>query len=268
MTRRPLIGIPAQTQEAIPNQLPRAWIMGQRYVLVLASVGALPWPVPLLEGDTETLRGIYEQLDGVFLTGGVDIDPVSYGEARHERCGQSDPARDWTELTFVRWAMEDRKPVLAVCRGIQSINVAAGGSLYQDLSAQRPDAIKHDYFPSADGYSRNLLVHGVRIAEESRLGNILGVREVEVNSMHHQGVKDLAPGLRASAFAPDCLIEGIEATDDHFLIGVQWHPEELADTDSGMRRLFTAFVAAAREFSESRPAVRSKRSTTPTSTRA
>src|SRR6266571_3478110 len=123
--------------------------MSQRYVQVLAAAGAVPWVIPLLQGDEATLRAIYERLDGLFLPGGVDVDPSAYGEPRGPLCGRTDPARDWTELLFLRCALADRKPVLAVCRGAQLVNVAVGGSLYQDVAAQHPAAIKHDHFPLA-----------------------------------------------------------------------------------------------------------------------
>jgi len=125
--RPPIIGITTQTLEAVPDQLPRCWIMSQRYVQVLTAAGAVPWVIPLLQGDEATLRAIYERLDGLFLPGGVDIDPAAYDEPRTELCGRTDPARDWTELLFTRWALSDRKPVLAVCRGAQLLNVAVGG---------------------------------------------------------------------------------------------------------------------------------------------
>jgi putative glutamine amidotransferase len=243
--RRPVIGIATQTQQAIPGQAPLAWVMGQRYVHVLAAAGAVPWLVPLLPGDEATLRCIYERLDGVFLTGGVDVDPAHYGEAREPLCGLTDPARDATELRLVRWAIADHKPVLGVCRGMQLLNVAAGGALYQDVAAQHPGAIKHDYFPSAGDYTRDYLVHEVAVLPESRLGRILGTGVVQVNSMHHQGVKALAPGLVSSARAPDGLVEGLEGANGRFLVGVQWHPEELAEKDEAMARLFREFIAAA-----------------------
>jgi putative glutamine amidotransferase len=207
----------------------------------------VPWIVPLVHEDAETLRALYEQLDGVFLPGGVDIDPQTYKEERHPFCGRTDPARDWTELMLTHWAMEDRKPLLAVCRGAQLINVAAGGTLYQDLSAQLAHAIKHDYFPTQDRYSRDMRAHDVRLAEGSRLARVLGRSHLVVNSMHHQGIKELAPGLIATAFAPDGLVEGVEATDGHFMLGVQWHPEDLVDCEPCMRLLFDAFIAAARD---------------------
>jgi putative glutamine amidotransferase len=128
---------------------------------------------------------------------------------------------------------------------MQVINVAAGGSLYQDVTAQHPKAIKHDYFPTG-GYTRDYISHSVRIVPGSRLGAVLGAEEVPVNSMHHQGVKRLAEGLVPTAYAPDGLIEGLEGGNGHFLVGVQWHPEELVGTSSGMRRLFAAFLETAR----------------------
>jgi putative glutamine amidotransferase len=240
----PIIGITTQTLEAIPDQLPRCWIMSQRYVQVLTASGAIPWVVPLLEGNEATLRQIYERLDGLFLPGGVDVDPVTYGESRSELCGRIDAARDWTELLLARWALADRKAVLAVCRGAQLINVAVGGSLYQDVGAQHPDAIKHDHFP-IKGRRRDELAHEVRVAPGSRLHRLLGADTLAVNSMHHQGIARLAPGLRAVATSPDGLIEGVEGgVNGQFLLGVQWHPEDLIDVDPRMRRLFDAFIEA------------------------
>lgn len=234
-----------QTQEAVPGQLPRCWIMSQRYVHVLSAVGAVPWLIPLMHIDEPTLRAIYDRLDGLFLTGGVDVDPARYGETRQTACGRTDSDRDATELQLVKWAVADQKPILAVCRGFQVLNVAFGGTLFQDVSAQYPNAIKHDYFPREDGTPRrDYLSHEIRVAPESRLGRYLGRDQAPVNSMHHQGIKELAPGLAASAWAPDGLIEGIEGTNGRFLIAVQWHPEELAESDEGMKRLFSAFIDA------------------------
>ena len=241
----PVIGITTQTLEAIPDQLPRCWIMSQRYVQVLTSAGAIPWVIPLLEGNEAAVRRIYERLDGLFLPGGVDVDPAAYGEPRTTLCGRTDAARDWTELLLSRWALADRKPVLAVCRGAQLINVAVGGSLYQDVAAQHPEAIKHDHFP-VGGRRRDELAHEVHLAPGSRLQRLLATESLAVNSMHHQGIARLAPGLVPVATSPDGLIEGVEAANGQFLIGVQWHPEDLVDVDPRMARLFAAFIDAAR----------------------
>jgi putative glutamine amidotransferase len=240
-----VIGIATQTLEAVPGKLPRCWVMGQRYVRSLTSVGATPWLIPSFEEEEECLRAIYDKTDGIFLTGGVDVDPAHYGEQRHELCERSDSARDWTELHLIRWALADKKPILGVCRGLQVINVACGGSLYQHLADQHPHAIKHDFFPSAPDFSRDFLAHGVRVEAGTRLNEILGAGQCEVNSMHHQGIKRLAPGLRATAFASDGLIEGVESANGTYLVGVQWHPEELAESMGPMRRLFADFIEAA-----------------------
>ena len=192
---RPVIGVTTQTLEEIPDELPRCWIMSQRYVRTLTASGAIPWIVPLLD-DAETLRAIYERLDGIFLPGGVDIDPESYNEARTSACGRVDPDRDRTEIMLADWAMKDGKPILAVCRGAQLLSVAAGGSLYQDVTSEYPGAIKHDYFPKAGVHTRQDLVHPVTVVPDTRLSRVLGSSGFLVNSMHHQGIKQLAPNAR------------------------------------------------------------------------
>lgn len=242
---RPIIGLATQTQEAVPGKLPASWVMSQAYVRALTAAGAVPWLVPSPPGDEDAVRAVYERLDGVFLAGGVDVDPAAYGEERRPVCDRPDTARDWTELTLVRWAAADGKPVFGVCRGMQAINVACGGSLYQDVAEQHPRAIKHDYFGPSATWPRDHLAHAVRVEPGSRLGRLLGAERVEVNSLHHQGVKRLAPALVATAFAPDGLIEGIERPGESFLVGVQWHPEELTEAHAAMCRLFDGFVEAA-----------------------
>ena len=258
--KRPIIGVPTQNLQSIGGvspDIPPSWVMSHRYVHALASVGGIPWLIPLLGDDVATLRGAYDELDGIFLPGGADIDPESYSAERHPSCDRSDPARDRVELILVRWALEDHKPVLGVCRGLQIINLAAGGSLIQDLKELQPDSMKHDYFPFRDGSARDHLAHPVRVVAGTRLHRVAGVTEFPVNSMHHQGIERLGAGLVANAFAPDGVIEGIESPDEHFLVGVQWHPEVLIDADPRMRRLFETFIAASREFHDARSAVES-----------
>ena len=245
MATRPIIGVSTQTLEEIPGELPRCWVMSQQYVRVLVEAGAVPWIIPLLKGDRATLRAIYERVDGVFLPGGVDLHPSSYAEEPTALCGRTDPDRDEIELALTRWAMEDRKPLLAVCRGVQVMNVAAGGTVHQDLAAGLPGSIKHDYWPNQEGNTRDRLVHDVRILPGTRLAHLLQTPTLRVNSMHHQGINRLAPGLRPNAVAPDGLVEGLESPNGHFMLGVQWHPEALASRDPAMQRLFGAFVEAA-----------------------
>jgi putative glutamine amidotransferase len=247
--RRPLIGIPAQTLQAIdgiPDGLPHSWVMNSRYYLAAAEVGAAPVMVPLFEDDPETLRTIYDRLDGLLLAGGVDMDPATFGDLPHPRLGRTDAARDAVELQLARWAIADRKPVLGLCRGHQVLNVALGGTLWQDLEAQVPGALKHDYFPTA-GYARDHLAHEVALAPGSRLHEAFQAAIIPVNSMHHQAVRTLAPSLLASGRAPDGVVEAIESGTDHFLVGVQWHPEMFGHRDHRTRRLFEAFIEASRQ---------------------
>ncbi|HEY7479938.1 MAG TPA: gamma-glutamyl-gamma-aminobutyrate hydrolase family protein [Gemmatimonadales bacterium] len=246
MRRRPIIGIPTQTLHAmdgIPEGLPESWVMNQRYSRVVAAAGGLPVMIPLLEDDG-TLRALYDRMDGVLIPGGVDMDPSNYGETPLPTCGRLDPARDRVELQFARWAIAEGKPLFGLCRGLQIVNVALGGTLYQDIAAQRNDAIKHDYFPTA-GYSRDHLAHSVTVTSGSRLDAMVGTAPLRVNSMHHQAVKDLAPGLAPTAVAPDGLIEALESTDQPFVLGVQWHPESLTERDPRMQRLVAGFVEVA-----------------------
>lgn len=248
---RPIIGVATQTLQPIPGQAPLSFVMGQQYIRVLSTAGAIPWIIPLLTEDEATLREIFDRLDGVFLAGGVDVEPSTYGEERGQFCGPSDSARDSVEQTLLAWAAAEKKPVLGVCRGVQMINVACGGTLYQDISHDQPRAVKHDYFPQQGFNDRSMLVHDVRTEPGSKLHDLLG-DSISVNSMHHQGIKKLGTGLVATASAPDGVIEGIEGANGQFLVGVQWHPEELAGSDDRMKRVFQAFVAAAAAFQISR----------------
>jgi putative glutamine amidotransferase len=253
MSRRPVIGIPTQTLQSLgncPEHYPPSWVMSQRYILTLTAAGAVPWMMPLVGDDEATARAMYDELDAVFLPGGADIDPASYGAVRHPKTDKNtDPPRDHLELAVVRWAMADGKPVLGVCRGIQVMNLAMGGTHYQDVMDEHAGAIKHDYFPfGTERWTRDHLAHAVQIERATRLGDIVSAREVPVNSMHHQGIRELAPLMVPTAYAPDGLVEGAEGTGDTFFVGVQWHPEVLTDSDERMRRLFDAFIDAALEY--------------------
>jgi putative glutamine amidotransferase len=248
---RPLVGVPTQTLQAIddiPAQLPHSWVMNHRYFTALTHVGAVPVMIPLLAEDEETMRAMYERLDGLFLAGGVDVDPSSYREDKLDVCGRTDPDRDQVELMLTRWALEDRKPVLGVCRGLQVVNVACGGSLVQDVAPVAGRYIKHDYFPN-QGYARDYLAHEVKVTPGSRFATIYNAETIQVNSMHHQGIERLGDDLSPTIHAPDGLIEGVEGMRDAFLMAVQWHPEMLIESDAATRRLFSEFTAAASAYS-------------------
>jgi len=245
-SRRPTIGITTQSLQAIdgiPPALPASVVMNQRYYEAVAAAGAAPVLIPLLD-DIDALRATYEACAGIMIPGGVDMDPGTYGEAPHERLGRVDPARDRVELQLTRWAIEDRKPLLGLCRGLQVINVAAGGTLYQDLDAQLDGAIRHDYFPTY-GFDRDYVSHDVAVAPASRLRSLVDIDQLPVNSMHHQGVKRLGAGLVACAHSADGLIEAVESPNGHWMVGVQWHPEVFEANDPHTRELFRGFVRAA-----------------------
>lgn len=243
----PVIGITTQTLHAIqgiPDGLPESWVMNQRYFHPVMELGGIPWMIPLIPGHLDTLRGIYDRLDGLLIPGGVDMCPSQYGEEVLPVCGRLDPARDAVELQLTRWAVADKKPVLGLCRGEQVINVALGGSLYQDVGTQVAGAQMHEYYPTK-GFARTHLAHPVEVTAGTRLRDLLEEASVPVNSMHHQAVKRLGDGLVASAFAPDGVIEAIEGTGDGFLVGVQWHPEMFEAHEPSTRHLFREFVNAA-----------------------
>lgn len=240
--RAPIIGLTcieiAPTRKGTPPRLGQ----NQAYLRALVRAGATPLLIPHL-ADMAHLRALYDLLDGLLLPGGEDVDPARYGEPGHEKLGRTSPGRDGVELALAGWAMDEGLPLLAICRGIQVLNVALGGSLYQDIQAQVPGSARHDWYP---GYPRNHLPHRVVVTPGTRLDGILADPEPPVNSLHHQALKDIAPGLRVVARSPDGVVEAVEATGHPFAVAVQWHPEELADRDERARRLFDALAAASR----------------------
>ncbi len=252
-TRRPVVGIPTQTLQSlggVSSEIPPSWVMSQRYILTLTAAGAIPWMIPLV--DEDTLRGVYDELDAVFLPGGADIDPITYGADPHPSLYKTCRERDRVEVSLAKWALAEEKPVLGVCRGMQLINVATGGTLYQDLADEFPGAIKHDYFPfSGAHHTRDFLAHEVSVAGGTRLADLIGAGPQRVNSMHHQGIKELGRGLVSTAEAPDGLIEALEGVDDGYLVAVQWHPEALTDNHERSRHLFADFIAAGADWHRS-----------------
>jgi putative glutamine amidotransferase len=177
------------------------------------------------------MRELLPRLDGIVVAGGPDIHPSLYGQEPSERLGPTEPILDGSEIALVRLALERRMPILGICRGMQALNVARGGTLVQDLPHHRQTE------PGRQA------THGVRIEPGSLLAAALGTTETRVNSFHHQAADQLGVGLRPVAWADDGLLEGIEATDRDWVVGVQWHAEGLLDSDE-QHRLFDAFLAA------------------------
>lgn len=237
----PLIGIPAASYVDQEYSATPTYRFNGNYPAALAECGALPLVIPLNLPEP-ILRAIFERLDGLCLAGGVDVAPAEYGEANHPELGSVDTPRDRTELTLARWALEANLPVLGICRGIQLLNVAAGGSLYQHLPAQLPATQRHNYRLQDSAWETP--THEVRVEPESKLAAVMGEEEVKTNSFHHQAVKEVAPGFRPTAWAPDGVIEAIEHDGKPFAVAVQWHPEGMFRSDTYARRIFEAFVEA------------------------
>ncbi|MFI5257950.1 MAG: gamma-glutamyl-gamma-aminobutyrate hydrolase family protein [Gemmatimonadales bacterium] len=213
------------------------------YTAAARSAGLRPYILPVLaDRDAEEML---DGMAGLILTGGEDVDPKHFGEAAHPALGDVHPRRDEFELALVRAARARRIPTFAICRGVQVANVALGGTLVQDLPSEWPSALAHE-----SGQGRADRTHVVRLAAGSRLARACGAVDITVNSMHHQAMARVADGLLAVAHAPDAVVEGVEWTgDDWWMLGVQWHPEELVDTaEPWDRALFAAFAAAARAY--------------------
>lgn len=238
MSRLPLIGV--STSITVGKHPERAYV-NSAYLHAIQQAGGVPVPLPpqLSAAALERLAG---ELSGLLLTGGGDVDPARYGEAPHSTLYEVAPARDMLETSAIHIALERRLPVLAVCRGIQVLNVALGGTLFQDVGTEPGTQLQH-----SQTEPRDQPTHKVKIAPRSRLAQIMGTDEIEVNSMHHQAVKALGRNLTAVAWAPDQIIEGVEDADpSRFVFGVEWHPEELVGHSEPARRLFAALVNAAR----------------------
>lgn len=227
------------TSRILRNHMTNMYL-NEAYVQAVLGAGAAPLLIPLGLPDA-ALRQAVERVDGILFSGGGDMEPGRYGSQPHPCVTEVDRDRDRLELALFAQVLDDGTPFLGICRGFQVLNVAMGGTLYEDISDQHPGAIRHDHYPNIP---RDHLAHAVQIAEESRLARILGKPIVEVNSLHHQGIRRLAAGLNASAFAPDGIIEGVEVPGHPFGLAVQWHPEWLQQHDP-MRALLRTFVEAA-----------------------
>ena len=203
------------------------------YVHALTRAGVIPLVVPPTL-DPEAACAALDRVQGLVLTGGEDVEPSRYGAAPHPKLGETDPARDSAELALIAGAEQRRLPILAICRGIQILNVAWGGMLYQDLASERPGPIDH-----TDTHIR----HGLRIEPRTLAHRTLQLLEATVNTRHHQAIRALAPALRATAWAEDGVIEAAERKDSRgwWVLAVQWHPEE--DVESALFRGFAQAIA-------------------------
>ncbi len=233
---RPVIGI----TPGYSSDKDRLYI-GKGYIDGINMAGGLAVLMPLSE-DEEIIGRLLETCQGVLLPGGADIDAFHYGEANLKANGEISPHRDRMELAVARKALELGKPIFGICRGIQVLNVALGGTLYQDIYSQNKDIemLKH-WQEAPDWYP----VHEVAICRDTYIWDCFKRDKVRVNSYHHQAVKGLGKGLEITAASPDGVIEAIEYRGSTFAVGVQWHPETMWQADKEFLRLFEGFVSAA-----------------------
>jgi putative glutamine amidotransferase len=237
---KPLIGIGSDVLKK-NGERDRAFVF-TTYIESLKRAGAVPVLIP---PQPENAAEVLDSLDGLLLAGGDDCDPAEYGEEKHPSCEPMDPRRQTNDVGLARLARERGVPTLGICLGVQVMNVAAGGTLIQDIDSTIETGIDHVSEPS----DRNR--HDVHIDAATKLGGIVGARELNVNSSHHQAVGRVADGLRVTAQAPDGVVEGLEDPSHPFYVGVQWHPEDMPDEDSATA-IFGAFVEAARKHAHER----------------
>lgn len=230
---KPLIGITSSYLTDSESQT-----LSSSYTRAIEAAGGVPVLIPagLSPGLVDD---IIARLDGLLLSGGVDVDPVFYGEMPHPKLGAVSPERDNIEIPLARAAIQVGLPVFAICRGIQVMNVAMGGTLIQDIASQVDGALKHrQEAPRWHG------THDVSVEPESRLAQLLGSTRVRVNTYHHQCIKSVASGFKVVATSPDGVIEGIERLNG-FAVGVQWHPEGMWERVPVFAGLFRGLVKAA-----------------------
>ncbi len=244
---RPLIAI---TTGSGPNKAgaERATI-GAPYLLAVQGAGGVP-VILTPQFDESAVRQLLGQAGALVLTGGGDVDPDRYGEPRHEATEGVSEERDALEIAAVQVAVEMGMPILAICRGLQVLNVALGGSLHQhipDIPSEFAPRINHAQTTGEAPSPRQDVTHGVDVEEGCRLAGLLGSSAVKVNSMHHQSANRVGRDLKAVAWTPDGVIEGLEMTDaGRWVVAVQWHPEELVGAHEHARRLFEGVVSEAR----------------------
>ncbi|HUY76623.1 MAG TPA: gamma-glutamyl-gamma-aminobutyrate hydrolase family protein [Ktedonobacterales bacterium] len=239
----PLIGIPCYATHHAKSQRP-LYANNRAYAQAVVWAGGIPLFIPPQDDDAldDICATLCERLDGLLLSGGADIDPAFYGEERLPVCEETEPERDRLELALTRQALAQGTPIFGICRGMQLLNVACGGALYQDLPTQAPESQRHTW--GDKDHSRDYRAHSIEVAPGSRLAALLGAHAHSVNSLHHQAVSRPGDGLAITAWAPDGVAEGLELRDHPYALAVQFHPEELAPTDPASHALFVAFVEA------------------------
>ena len=229
---KPIIALTAEIDENGATKI------NHQYIKAIESVGGIPMVLPYTE-DGNTIRDYTEAADGFLFTGGVDIAPERYGEEKLDVCGEIQYKRDGFELSLLSEVLKCGKPVLAVCRGAQLVNVGLGGTLYQDIPTEMPSEILHNQTEGRFAPS-----HTVRITDNTPLRTLMGTDAILGNSFHHQAIKTLGKGLEVMATADDGIIEAVRLRGYKYLRAYQWHPERLFETDAHNKRIFEDFIVA------------------------
>lgn len=234
----PIIGISSGfefDQNYLFKGYPRL-MLNRDYPRSIEQAGGIPIVLPLTERYEVALEQV-RTIDALLLSGGQDVDPLIYGQEPHEKLANISPERDAFELLLLRAAVELKKPVMGICRGSQIMNAYFGGTLFQDNSMKEGAYIKH-----AQAANPQQPIHHVYVEEMSFLAQAVGETEFLINSFHHQSIDKVAPGFKAVAKSKDGIVEAIEATGDHFMFAVQWHPEMMSRENTQAQAIFTAYV--------------------------
>ena len=235
-----IVGITCSTQPAGEESGGRQ-MLNRAYIWAVEQAGGVPIILPVTR-EPDVISRWLGIIDGLLPSGGVDVAPACYGQTPHPRLGDVDDDRDATELPLLRAALAQDMPIFAICRGIQVLNVALGGTLYQDLPSERPSDIVHSQEKLK--IPRDQFSHSIAIEPHTRLAEIIGADTMQTNSFHHQALRDVAAPLVVTAVAPDGVIEAAESQTHQYVVCVQFHPEETAVRDENSRRLFKAFIEA------------------------
>lgn len=239
--KKPTIGLSPNIANLLNDYLgTHKLFLNEDYSYAISQAGGLPLILPITD-DANIVNAYVNLIDGLLLTGGDDVDPLLYGAEPSPRLMATKPERDRFEMALIKETLEQKKPILGICRGLQLLNVFLGGTLYQDI----PSEVAGDLVQHRQHSKEHVATHSVDLVEGSHLKAIMRANTLLTNSFHHQSIKDLASGLKISAKSRDGIIEGIEMPDAKFVLAVQWHPECMVKTDAQMLQLFNHFVEAA-----------------------